>query len=308
MTDHTLDELIDAWMDLGPTVAPARLADAVRLETRTTRQLPAAIGGWAPRRFSDMNSTVRFVLAAAAVIVAALIGYQVLGGTSVGGPVPSDAASSSSSSAAPVASPTASSAAVDFTQLPGGGTELEPGPYLITSASPVEITITVPDQRYGSWPSAWYKALYDWGPWHQSNEARLGFIVVENLYADPCQPDLGLSDPAVGPTVDELVDALGTVPGVVVGASSEATLGGYAGRMLELTGVDRPEPCVEEPLVWQTTQGEPSVLVPGSRAVTRLWILDVDGTRLVVFASEDGAFGDQEGLQAIIDSIEIAVP
>lgn len=307
MTDRTLDELLDAWMDLGPTVAPERVAEAARLEVRSTRQLPAAVGRWAPRRFPDMNSTVRIVLAAAAVVAVAFLGYTYLVAPMVGGPAPSDAPSSASMSAA-VASPSDASTAVDFTRLPGGGTELEPGPYLITSASPVEITITVPDEPYESWPSAWYKALYDWGPWHQSNDARLAFVVVDNLYVDPCQPDLGLRDPAVGPTVDELIDALGTIRAISLGPPSAATLDGYSGRMFELTGADSPAACVDEALVWQTTQGEPSLLVPAPGDVTRVWVLDVEGTRLVVLASEDEGFADPSGFQTLIDSIQIAVP
>ena len=38
MNDRNFDQLLDAWMDLGPTAAPDRVADAARLEARTTRQ------------------------------------------------------------------------------------------------------------------------------------------------------------------------------------------------------------------------------------------------------------------------------
>ena len=58
MNDRNFDQLLNAWMDLGPTTAPDRVADAARLEAAATRQLPAALSRWAPRRFPVMN-TVR---------------------------------------------------------------------------------------------------------------------------------------------------------------------------------------------------------------------------------------------------------
>lgn len=86
MNDRSLDQLLDAWMDLGPTSAPDRVADAARLEVRTTRQRPAFLSRWATRRFLEMNYMAKVGLAAVTVVVAALIGLRLLGGTSIGGP------------------------------------------------------------------------------------------------------------------------------------------------------------------------------------------------------------------------------
>ena len=69
VNDRSLDQLLDAWMDLGPATAPDRVADAARLESRTTRQT-AIPPGWPPRRFPLMNTYAKVALSAAAVVVA----------------------------------------------------------------------------------------------------------------------------------------------------------------------------------------------------------------------------------------------
>ena len=206
MNDRNFDQLLNAWMDLGPTTAPDRVADAARLEAATTRQLPAFLSRWAPRRFPVMNTTAKVILATAAVVLAVALGYNYLVAPTVGGPrlfAPDPT---------PTPSPSPSPAAVDFTQHPGEGTALQPGSYRIDYGAPVEVTITVPDEPSGSDPSAWYKAMFDWGPWHQTNTARLGFGDIENLRVDACDPGPGWQDPAVGPGVADLVEGLSANP------------------------------------------------------------------------------------------------
>ena len=86
MNDRNFDQLLNAWMDLGPTTAPDRVADAARLEAAATRQLPAIVSRWAPRRFPLMNTYAKVALATAAVVLAALLGYNYLVAPNVGGP------------------------------------------------------------------------------------------------------------------------------------------------------------------------------------------------------------------------------
>ncbi len=101
MNDRNFDQLMDAWIDLGPTTAPDRVADAARLEIRTTRQttIPA---WWPPRRIQSMNLMLRYGIAAAVLVLSAAIGYAAA--TRMGGP------------SAPVQpSPSASASWVTFT-------------------------------------------------------------------------------------------------------------------------------------------------------------------------------------------------
>jgi len=85
MNDRNVDQLLDAWMDLGPNVAPARVAEAARLEAGSTRQT-ATRQWWPTRRFPEMNTMAKLALSAAAVVVAAVVGFSVLGGGNIGGP------------------------------------------------------------------------------------------------------------------------------------------------------------------------------------------------------------------------------
>lgn len=96
MNDRTVHQLLDAWLERGPTAAPDRVAEAARLEVRSTRQ--AAIPLWSPRSIPTVNIFAR-VLAAASLVAGAVLGLNFLGGSQVGEPGP----------AAPTADPSASS-------------------------------------------------------------------------------------------------------------------------------------------------------------------------------------------------------
>jgi hypothetical protein len=297
MNDRSFDQLLNAWMDLGPTTAPDRVADASRLEAAATRQLPAVLSRWAPRRFPPMNSYAKVALTTAAVVLAALLGYNYLVAPNVGGP----------RLFAPEPTPTPSPTAINFTQHQGEGRELQPGSYVIDYAAPVNVVITVPEQRFENFPSAWYKAMYDWGPWHQTNAARLGFGNVENLRVDACDPGPGWQDPPVGPTVAELVEGLNAITIMDVTQSS-ATIDGYSGELLDIAGVERPTGCSDAPILWETTQGD-EILVPQAGERLRVWVLEVEGNRLVVWAGQDNDDQATAGdLQALIDSIQIQAP
>jgi hypothetical protein len=197
---------------------------------------------------------------------------------------------------------------INFTDHPEA-TALQPGEYVIDYADPVAlVTFTVPDEPYQGQPSPFYKGESDWGPWHQDHMARLGAAEVENLYVDPCNPTLGLRDPPVGPSVEELITALGEVPGLQVSTPVEAELGGIPGQHVELTGVV-PDGCVEEPFIWTTTRGDASLLLPGTGDSGHAWIYDVDGQRLVIWLRVDAGRTDDGGaIDDLLDSIVIEAP
>ena len=185
MNDRNVDQLLNAWMDLGPTTAPDRVADAARLEAAATRQLPAILSRWAPRRFPLMNSYAKVALATAAVVLAALLGYNYLVAPNVGGP--------RLFGPDPTPTPSPGPAAIDFTQLAGEGTALQPGPYVIDYGAPVEVTITVPAGLVASGAADWSAAVRlgvrhvrgKIGPGlplvlHVERSGKLLYVVVEN--------------------------------------------------------------------------------------------------------------------------------
>lgn len=77
MNDRDIDQLLDAWMELGPNVAPPRVAEAARLEARSTRQ--TAVPMWTARRFFAMNTMTRVAAAAVVVSLGVALGFGVLG-------------------------------------------------------------------------------------------------------------------------------------------------------------------------------------------------------------------------------------
>jgi hypothetical protein len=294
-TERDTSRIVRSWLEEGVDRIPDRVLDAVESRLPATHQRRA---NWLARRFPIMNTnTFRFGVAAALVVALALIGWRFLPGSNIGGdPTPTPAASSL---------PTSPSSAVSFTDLEGGGTELQPGDYLVDYAAPVRVTFTVPDEPYEEFASHWYKALFDWGPWHQTNRARIAFLNVQDVKVDPCTPDLGSVDPGVGPTVDDLAEALAAVPGLVTEPAEPVTVDGYSGLLIRAHGAERPADCVDEPMIWTSTRGEPSNALPGTQDNVRIYVLDVDGSRLVIWAAEEEGFSESSQVQQVLDSIQI---
>jgi hypothetical protein len=82
--DRETTRVVRSWLEEGVTVLPDRVLDAVLEQVPTT---PQRRSWWPAWRFSDMNTYVKFAIAAAAVLVVAVVGYNFLparGG--VGGP------------------------------------------------------------------------------------------------------------------------------------------------------------------------------------------------------------------------------
>jgi hypothetical protein len=273
MTDRNLNELLNAWMDLGPTAAPGRVADAARLEARTTHQTAIPMW-WPPRRFPVMNIYAKVALATAAVVAAALIGYSYLVAPNVGGPP------------TPAPSPSA-------TPAPLEDGALEPGRYAITDVIPSTIVITV--------PPGWLKNVVPAAVWTAGSDAHLAFATVDNVYVDPCAPAPVLSDPPIGSTVDDLVAALQRLPGFEVTAPADVTVGGYEGNVLELTA---PAECDPSRLWHVLPANEDAPVEPHAR----IWILDASGTRLVITAHDrpTALASDVDEMRQMVETLELA--
>ncbi len=131
------------------------------------------------------------------------------------------------------------------------------------------------------------------------------------LYSELCGAP-NPKEPAVptGTTVDEFVTALVEHPDLDVTSPVDVTLAGYSGKYLELrapanTTTDElgPEPggC-NYYFVW-----EPGIYAQGPNALWRIWVLDVDGVRMVVRSDSFPGTTEQvqAQLQTIVDSIQI---
>lgn len=142
-----------------------------------------------------------------------------------------------------------------------------------------------------------------------SGPAELTFSTFDSVYADACHYDKGLARPTPGPTVDALATALATMPGLDATTPTDVTLGGYQGKQLTLTAPASTAGCTLAPdgyAIWQLPLGAIDSMTPGER--DRVWILDVDGQRLVIDAAEvPGQTAEAKAeIQGILDSIRIA--
>lgn len=268
-----LDRVLDRWMDDGPTVVADRVIAAAMTDVHTTRQIGAR---WAPLK--ELFMTMKPATTVVAVIAIAALGIAVFqfvlgGGTRNIGDDP-----------LPTATPR------PFEDAPGA---LEPGRYA-SSIDSVQIAYTVP-AGWANEPSAPELA----GP-IADEIGGLSFWIVTDLFANPCVFSQGSLNPPPGPSVDDLANALVAQPGVDAEPPSETVVDGFAGRYVEYT-----TPATDCPQFgpWETPNG----VVLGPSTDARYWILDVEGTRLVMLAYLWDV-ADQEGraeLQAIIDSVEI---
>ena len=84
-TDRDVTRVVRSWLEEGVTALPDRVLDTVLDQLPTT---PQRRSRWAARRRPFMNNTIRIGLAAAAVVVIAFIGYQLIAGPNVAGPGP----------------------------------------------------------------------------------------------------------------------------------------------------------------------------------------------------------------------------
>ena len=293
MNESSFDQLLDAWMDLGPTSAPDRVADAARLEARTTRQRPAFLSRWATRRFPEMNNTVRFVLAAAVLAVAALVGYSYVIAPNVGAPAdPSQPAPSNHAGA---------SIEADLPILSDQEGPLEPGTYVVNEVEPLRLAITVPD--------GWTRNIAPATVWTQNSTVHLWFGRVDNLYADACDAAGDPMDPPLGPTVQDLAEALSSYEGVDA-AVSDVTASGFPGRHIELTLADPAgDPCGGASRLWDIESGE-ALGLSGKFSTLGVWTFDVNGDRLVIAGEARSAAlpKDVADLESIMDSLAIQAP
>lgn len=154
----------------------------------------------------------------------------------------------------------------------------------------------------------WDKVAIDGLLWGDSG-ARVGFAVPDAVYADPCDPDRGVTVQPVGPSVSELATALLNVRGWDGEFVDISDSFGYPALHVSLAAPTGPS-CEgrnnEAPLL--RTAGFPGFVDAGLDGATLdLWILSVEGTRVVIFARTpaDASAAARQDVQAVLDSVRI---
>ena len=277
-TERDPQRIVLSWLRSDEHVSADRLLDVVLFAVDTT---PQRRSSWLAWRSPTMNKLVGFGLAAAAVVIAAVIGIQLMGDNTPGGPPPAP-------SPAPSSIPTL--------EIQAG--LLNPGPYLITDVEPFTITITVPS----GWEALDVPAQV-WGS--GENRPTVGYMTLDGLWLDVCDESQGYHD--LGPTVEDLVTALRSAPGIYVAGTSDVVVSGYNGTMIELTGAGID--CGSTRPNWMTTQ--PGSVDRPHPAVfwgeTQLTVLDVEGDQLLILSTLPAESSPEAvtGAQSIFESTVI---
>src|SRR5262245_10480911 len=252
-TDRETLRLLGDWLEDGRTALPDHILDTVleQLPTKPQRR-PSRLA----RRYPNVNALVKYGLAAAAVVVVAIVGFNLMGRASNEVGAPPSATASPPASAAPAPTAGAFTPGRYFWESPGGS-----------------VAFTVPD----GFPSGDIAIDDVWMPG--------GPNPINQVFIDACKTDTP-TDPNgrlvdVGPTVEELVsavDAQESTDAVV----TDFTAGSVVGKRVEVQQsaslADRSE-CSEGP-------DGPLKIWPGYFAISPdhrgiAYAFEKDGTRFV---------------------------
>ena len=250
-----------------------------------------------------MNNALKLAIAAVAVVVVALVGINLLprsegvgGSGNSASPGPSPTASPSASLSR---SPSPSPVLFPNGPLPAGSHTIQPfvgsgwlclGQAGCTESAEddsIRITVTVPDGWSGFEISV-APSVESFSPPGGANLLfmRGGWLHTVWQVCGGSGPDIPTGpNISTGTTVDEFVTALVDHPDLDVTSPVDVTLAGYSGKYLELQAPDNIAANQDSPaegecayyFVW-----EPGIYAQGPNAQWRIWVLDVDGVRVVV--------------------------
>lgn len=197
---------------------------------------------------------------------------------------------------------------------------LDPGTYFIDAdldpSTTLRVEYQVPAEGWSKWIGA-VKFNDDGG------HVGVSITTVVNLVSDGCR-DHSWADPPVGPSVTDLAGALAELaPFQVTSPPEDVTIYGYGGKHMERTVPDLPveregdnlrfTECVGGQLKsWVAPMdtaeaGDAFYGYTGPGYTEEYWILDVEGTRLMIGTgrSPGASSEDLAELSVILDSISI---
>jgi len=307
--DRDIERLLDTWFADGPMQVSDHVFDEAVGRVHRQRQRPAWRFLWKEPRMSPL----KVAIAAIAVVIVFVAGFAVLRQPTgqVGGVA--------TPTASPPPTPSGSPTATAFTYvLPDG--ELVGGTYRLNPlpADPVMIDATVPARWSGVPPWALIGPAGTEGP----GGIGIAFIGAEGLHGDPCHWDVAGSgaefqagDITVGPTVDDLVNALAANTAYTSTAPVPVTMGGQAGKQLVLqlpSDVDFAATCDRvagdpEGHYFPFSGKDAGLFAQGPGNRWTVSVLDAGGTRVMAIVLDYAGTpaADQAAAQAIVDSLVI---
>jgi hypothetical protein len=306
-----MDELLDTWLDEGPSVAPSRLAEATSAEVRVTHQRRAT--RWPAWRSPNMSYALRLAAVAAVVVAGAFIGYQLLGSSNRVGPPAVSASPTLGVSPSP--SPVVSDA------LPPSGV-VAPGTYGVRLGEHRwSFDVTAADW-YSNGEGFLTRGRSAWNARPDAAMLSIDSVPVTRfgIYSDPCgkEPAPAL----VNPTAEEIATELTQIPGIEATEPTRVTLGGFPAQYVVLTVPDGTECRSTGGFFYLTYAGPPGrcdgpegcfryATVPPLPTMQKIgstihnWIVDVgDAVYWIQGETYTGATTDvTDEFQAIVDSL-----
>jgi hypothetical protein len=289
-TDRDPTRVVRSWLEEGVTALPDRVLDSVLDQLPAIPQRRAT--WWPARRLAKMNTYTKLAIAAAAaVLVATIIGINLLPGRGVGGdPSPSPT---------PSPSPSPSSSA-----LPLSG-EVAIGRYRLSQNS-VRFTLEVATPGWtgeGGGSIAKGSFLSPSGAFVTASPEG-----IDGVYADPCAK---VPDTTTGPSAADLAAAVAAIPGLETTGPTDVTVGGLPAKLVVVTIPDDIGCAPDDFFLWYD-DGACAGHDPCPRwasqlgQMIRVWIVDVDGRRLWLEAETWAGVTPEieQELQQMVDSIQ----
>jgi hypothetical protein len=209
---------------------------------------------------------------------------------------------SSEPTATPTVTMTAEPSATPVPRL-NGQDPLDAGRYQVNAGIDTEVTVAV--------PSGW-SASGDWvliGP--RDNDLPDGmairFYAIDNLAANPLSFEEGGMDPPVGPTVNDLVQAIVSHPSWTATVPTDITIDGHHGQLVEIAIPMDVELVGAEPRFYLSIDPGGGGIWGWAPGQTFEWyIVDVDGQRLIIdaFHYPDTPEEDLAAQRAIVESVK----
>jgi hypothetical protein len=302
-TDRDVTRIVRSWLHEDAHEDADRILNLVLDEIDTTPQRSAS---WLARRFPVMNTNLaRLGIAAVVVVLAAFIGIQLLNGPNVGGPGPSPSESANPTPSEPEP-PASAQAGLPF------------GPFVLWNA-PGDVKITVAITAAG-WDGSVGES-YIVKDENADPPDGAGIIVYSGplyVYGDPCQWETTKPD-APATTVDEFVAAIRAQTSRDASAPVDVTVAGFAGKSITLHVPDDAAfsageftDCDKATFGSWTVPGAagPDRFAQGPGQIDELWILDVDGTLVVLDAAYYAATSAESvaELRALAESATFEAP
>ena len=275
MTQHSeIERLLDQWFSDGPEQAPDRVLDIVADRIERQPQRPA----WRlQRRPFSVNAYARLAVAAAAVLIVAVVGYNLLPGqsTGVGGPAPT-ASPTATPTAAPSTGPSPS-AAFPAWFTPDGGSGgagiLSPGNQTTRSFAPA-FSYVAADGWVNNYDEVGFYSLFPDTPANQAEFARSRELA-NSVHMGPRDRPYFVCEALENNqgTAVQMVAAAAANKAVAVSDVVDVTMGSLTGKRFDVrANPDWKGPCPGDP---------PGLDLQDQRA--RVYLLDGPGGVIVIF-------------------------